>query len=77
MTGFRLGAERGSRTNVRKYSETFGKEPILDTSTSFRIKRSSVGSDLPSQDTSGLQSVLDRYETRSPIMRNPSHRKMY
>lgn len=30
MTGFKMGQDRKSRTNVRKYSESYGREPLTE-----------------------------------------------
>ncbi len=44
MTGFKLGAERRSKTNVRNYSESYGREPLANSILRTRGNRSSIGS---------------------------------
>ena len=42
MTGFKMGADRKSRTNVRKYSESYGREPMADVFSIKKAKRRSI-----------------------------------
>lgn len=44
MTGFKMGADRKSKTNVRKYSESYGREPLADVLFRTKTKRKSIDS---------------------------------